>query len=52
MKQVGKLRKGWGDVNKPVSKNQIFAALENYLYFHDDMESIFPCKKGKYIQNP
>lgn len=45
MKQVGMLRKYWGDVDKPVSKDQIFAILENYLYFHDDTKSIFLWKE-------
>lgn len=45
MKQVGMLRKYWRDVDKPVSKDQIFAILENYLYFHDDTKSIFLWKE-------
>jgi hypothetical protein len=50
MKQVGMLRKYWGDVDKPVSKDQIFAILENYLYFHDDTKSIFLWKEEIYTK--
>lgn len=53
MKQVDKLRKDWSNINNPLSDETINAILENYQYFHDDIDSIFfATKQGQYLQKP
>lgn len=53
MMQVDKLRKDLSNINNPLSAETINAILENYQYFHDDIDSIFfATKQGLYLQKP